>query len=74
MFLCHPPSLGVFLGAYPHNVVDRQLAHAHRSATNAAYDRTQFIAERRRMMADWGDYLDKAAGGVVVNMELRRHV
>ncbi len=28
-----------------HEVVDRQLAHAHRNCVNAAYDRSQFLDE-----------------------------
>ena len=46
---------------YRHEVVDRQLAHAHRSNVDAAYDRAQFLPERRKMMQQWADYLDKSA-------------
>ncbi|MBU6297977.1 MAG: integrase arm-type DNA-binding domain-containing protein [Alphaproteobacteria bacterium] len=52
---------------FPHEVVDRQLAHAPRNAVDAAYDRTKFIDERRRMMQAWADYLDvKASEGKVI--------
>ncbi|MBI1216810.1 MAG: DUF4102 domain-containing protein [Alphaproteobacteria bacterium] len=52
---------------YRHEVVDRQLAHAHRSKIDRAYDRAQFLDERVVMMQQWADYLDKiAAGGKVV--------
>lgn len=44
---------------YRHEVVDRQLAHAHRNKVNAAYDRAQFLNERRKMMQEWADYLEK---------------
>ena len=47
---------------YRHEVVDRQLAHAHRSKVQAAYDRAQFLDERRKMMQDWADYLDEVRG------------
>ncbi len=43
---------------YRHEVIDRQLAHAQRNKVDAAYDRAQFLAERRTMMQDWADYLD----------------
>lgn len=47
---------------YRHEVVDRQLAHAHRNKVNAAYDRAQFLDERRKMMQEWADYLEGVAG------------
>jgi integrase len=45
-----------------HEVVDRQLAHAHRNSVDAAYDRAQFLDERVIMMQQWSDYLDAIAG------------
>lgn len=46
---------------YPHDVIDRQLAHGHRNKVTAAYDRAQFIDKRKKMMQDWADYLDAVA-------------
>lgn len=51
---------------YRHEVIDRQLAHVHKSATDAAYDRAQFLDERRVMMQQWADYLDSAAAGAKI--------
>jgi integrase len=52
---------------YRHEVVDRQLAHAHRNSVDAAYDRAQFLSERKKMMQEWSDYIDAlASGGKVV--------
>jgi integrase len=48
---------------YRHEVVDRQLAHAPRNKVDAAYDRAQFLPERRKMMQHWADYLDTVANG-----------
>ena len=48
---------------YRHEVVDRQLAHAPKDKVASAYDRAQFLQERRRMMQDWADYLDAVAQG-----------
>lgn len=43
---------------YRHEVVDRQLAHAPKDKVASAYDRAQFLAERKKMMQDWADYLE----------------
>ncbi len=43
---------------YRHEVIDRQLAHAPKSMVQRAYDRAQFLDERKIMMQDWADYLD----------------
>lgn len=43
---------------YRHEIVDRQLAHERRSKVDKAYDRTEFLEERTKMMQDWADYLD----------------
>jgi integrase len=51
---------------YRHEVVDRQLAHAQKDKVAAAYDRAQFLAERRVMMQDWADFIDGVVTGKVV--------
>ena len=52
---------------YRHEVVDRQLAHAHKNQVDAAYDRAKFLDERKKMMQEWADYLDRVAkGGKVI--------
>lgn len=43
---------------WPPDVIERQLAHAERNKVRAAYNRAQYMAERRKMMAVWADYLD----------------
>lgn len=47
--------------------IEHQLAHAVKDPNGRAYNRTAHLAERRKMMAGWADYLDalKAAGNVV---------
>lgn len=42
---------------YRHEVVDRQLAHAHRNSVDAAYDRAEFLEDRKKMMQEWADYI-----------------
>ena len=51
---------------YRHEVVDRQLAHAQKDKVASAYDRAQFLAERKVMMQQWADYLDTAASNKVI--------
>ena len=38
--------------------IEHQLAHAVRDPNGRAYNRTAHIAERRKMMQQWSDYLD----------------
>lgn len=44
-------------------VIERQLSHAVPDMNGTAYNRTQFIDERRRMMQEWADYLDELKSG-----------
>ena len=39
-------------------VIERQLAHAERNKVRAAYNRSQYLSERKEMMQWWGDYLE----------------
>jgi len=45
------------------DVIERQLAHAPRNKVRAAYNRAQYLPERRRMMQAWADYLDGLKAG-----------
>jgi hypothetical protein len=47
---------------YRQEVVDRQLAHAPKDKVTSAYDRAQFLAERRKKMQDWAAYIDAVRG------------
>jgi integrase len=52
---------------WPRDAIERQLAHAERDGVRDAYNHAEYLAERRRMMQAWADYLDGlAAGGTVV--------
>lgn len=46
------------LGFRP-DFIEHQLAHAVRDPNGRAYNRTAHLAERRKMMQAWADYLDK---------------
>lgn len=41
------------------DVIEAQLAHGKSGPLGAAYDRAEFMEQRRRMMDGWADYLDK---------------
>ena len=46
--------------------IEHQLAHAVRDPNGRAYNRTAHLAERRKMMQRWADYLDELKAGAVV--------
>lgn len=46
---------------YRHEVVDRQLAHVEKNKVTRAYDRAEFLDERRAMMQAWADYIDSVS-------------
>jgi integrase len=47
------------------DVIERQLAHAERNKTKAAYIRSEYLEERRKMMQQWADYLTSVRDNVV---------
>lgn len=47
-------------------VIEAQLAHAVPDALGRAYNRTQFVQQRRELMAKWADYLDRLREGAQV--------
>lgn len=51
---------------YRHDVVNRQLAHMSGDVYGEAYDRAEFIAERKIMMQQYADYLDSVTTGKVI--------
>lgn len=55
------------------DVVEAQLAHAKAGPLGAAYDRAEYVAQRRVMMQTWADYLDRLRdGGDVIDLAKRR--
>lgn len=40
------------------DVIERQLAHAERNKVRAAYHRSEYLTERRKMMQQWANLLD----------------
>ena len=50
------------------DVIERQLAHQEQNAVRAAYNRAEYLSERRAMMNRWADYLDALAGRNVLSL------
>jgi integrase len=51
---------------WEHQVIERQLAHGERNKVSAAYNFAEHLPERRKMMQQWADYLDKLKAGAEV--------
>lgn len=45
---------------FPHDVIERQLAHKETDQVRAAYNRAEHLPARRQMMAWWSDWLDQS--------------
>ena len=52
---------------YRADVIERQLAHSARDEVRAAYNRAEYLPERKKMMQQWSDYIDtvQSTGEVV---------
>ena len=53
---------------YNRDWIERQLAHGERNTVRAAYNYAEYLPERRRMMAEWANYLDglrEQAGNII---------
>jgi hypothetical protein len=44
---------------YNRDWIERQLAHGEGNKVRAAYNYADYLPERRKMMQEWADYLDK---------------
>lgn len=54
------------------DVIERQLAHAERNKVRAAYHRSEYLDERRRMMQWWADFLESQQGDNVRVINFQR--
>jgi integrase len=59
------------LGFRP-DYIEHQLAHAVRDPNGRAYNRTAHLAERRKMMQAWADYLDQLRSGTDKVVPIKR--
>jgi integrase len=46
---------------FPHDVIERQLAHKESDQVRAAYNRAEYLPQRRNLMAWWSAWLERAA-------------
>jgi integrase len=53
------------LNVHP-DVIEAQLAHGKSGPLGAAYDRAEFMEQRRAMLIEWADYLDRLRRGATV--------
>jgi integrase len=55
------------------DVIEAQLAHSVRDNLGRAYNRTEFVEQRRKMLQTWADYLDQLRRGAdVVPLKKRK--
>ncbi len=54
------------------DAIERQLAHTSKNKVRAAYNRAQYLAERKKMMQAWADYLDSLKSGADV-VPIKKH-
>jgi len=47
---------------YRPDLIEHQLAHQVRGPNGRAYNRTSHLTERKKMMQEWANYLDKVKG------------
>lgn len=47
---------------YPADVIEKQLAHESKDKIRAAYNRAEYLPERKKMMQDYADILDELKG------------
>jgi integrase len=50
---------------WPHDAIERQLAHAEKNKVVAAYNYADYLPKRREMMQAWADYLDELKKGAL---------
>lgn len=48
------------------DVIERQLAHVERDTVRAAYNKAEYLEERRGMLQQWANYLDSLCAGADV--------
>lgn len=51
---------------YAHHAIELQLAHQERNEVSAAYNHALYLKERRTMMCEWANHLDKLRRGADV--------
>jgi integrase len=52
------------------DVIERQLAHEEQNAVRAAYNRAEYLPERRVMMKHWADYVTSSMNDKVLPLKI----
>lgn len=47
------------IGEFPHNIIESQMGHKEGSTVSQAYNRAEYISQRRELMQWWADWLDE---------------
>ena len=50
-------------GAFRAEVIERQLSHIERNKIRGAYNKADYLEERKRLMAHWSDFVDRLCDG-----------
>lgn len=53
------------------DAIERQMSHREKNDVRAAYNRAEYLDERRELMQWWADHLDRLRGGNVIPMRAR---
>ncbi len=56
---------------YDSDVIERQLAHCERNDVRGAYNRAEYLPQRRTMLQEWANYIDELKVGADV---IHRHI
>lgn len=59
---------------FPPDWIERQLAHQDKSAVRRAYNKAEYLSERRKMMQHWSNWVEERDLGRTKIMPLRRRV
>ena len=57
---------------WPSEAIERQLAHVDRNSVRAAYQRSELLTERRKMLQAWADFLDMRQAWAILAAERGR--
>ena len=60
------------MGVFRPDVIERQLAHSERNEVRGAYNRAEYLPERKKMMQAWADHLNTLASGAKV-LPIKQH-
>ena len=56
---------------YAPDVIERQLAHAEANKVRDAYNRAEYVLERKKMMQEYADYLDNVVNDKTEMIEMQ---